>query len=115
MKVDEWAAFDEQSCNIGRHHWNVAKLITKAARLPVKEVPIDALCVAYSYKNLRLRDFVMHMRAVLSADLDYPIILDEDGELMDGRHRLMRAIHEGRETINVVRFEKNPPPDKIDE
>jgi hypothetical protein len=66
--------------------------------------------LSHTYKTLRLRDFVMHMQAVLIADLEAPIILDEDGELMDGRHRIMRALHEGKTTIKAVRFDTNPPP-----
>jgi hypothetical protein len=56
---------------------------------------------------------VMHMRAVNDADLDKPIILDEDGELMDGRHRLMKAMLIGNETIKAVRFDENPSPCKV--
>ncbi len=57
---------------------------------------------------------VMHMKAVQEADLNFPIILDEDGEVMDGRHRIMRAMLEGLETVKAVRFEENPSPDKVD-
>ncbi len=56
----------------------------------------------------------MHMRAALSADLSKPIILDEDGELMDGRHRIMRAMLEGKPSVLAVRFDENPPPCRID-
>ena len=53
---------------------------------------------------------VMHMKAVLNADLSFPIILDEDGEIMDGRHRIMKAILEGKRNIKAVRFNENPEP-----
>lgn len=78
------------------------------------EVPLDHLNVYYTYSKLTLREMVMHMTAVQEADLSYPIILDEDGELMDGRYRIMRAMLEGRPTIKAVRFDENPSPDKID-
>ena len=65
------------------------------------------------YENLNLREFVMHMRAVLDADLSFPIILDEDGEIMDGRHRLLKAMLEGRDSVKCVRFEENPPPCRV--
>lgn len=79
------------------------------------DVKLDHLYVYYTYEKLKLRDFVMHMKAVNEADLSYPIIIDEDGELMDGRHRLMKAMLEGAETIKVVRFEKNPTPCRVEE
>jgi ParB-like chromosome segregation protein Spo0J len=56
---------------------------------------------------------VMHMHAVKNADLKYPIILDEDGEIMDGRHRIMKALYLGVESIKAVRFDANPSPCEI--
>ena len=38
--------------------------------------------------------------------------MDEDGEIMDGRHRMMKCLLEGIETIKAVRFEENPYPCK---
>lgn len=78
------------------------------------EVPLNHLCVYYTYEKLTLREMVMHMQAVNDADLDKPIILDEDGELMDGRHRLMKAMLLGKETIKAVRFDENPSPCQVE-
>ena len=79
------------------------------------DVPINHLSLYYSYEKLTLREMVMHMRAVNDANLDRPIILDEDGELMDGRHRLMKAMLLCLDTIKAVRFDENPSPDKVTE
>lgn len=114
MLIEPWIEPKDQMCNLGRHHWNVARLFELARSLPVMEVPLDHLCVCYSYEKIRLREMVMHIRAIEAADLDAPIILDEDGELMDGRHRLMKAMLYGCSTIKVVRFQKNPAPCKED-
>ena len=56
-----------------------------------------------------------HMKSVNSANLKYPIILDEDGEVMDGRHRIMKAMLENKKTIKAVRFNENPSPCKRDD
>lgn len=77
------------------------------------EVPLNHLNVWHNYEKLTLREMVMHIKAVNAADLNYPIILDEDGELMDGRHRLMKAMLNGHETIKAVRFEENPSPCQV--
>ncbi|CAB4123357.1 hypothetical protein UFOVP40_27 [uncultured Caudovirales phage] len=77
------------------------------------EVPLNHLNVWHSYDKLTLRDMVMHMKAVNAADLNYPIIIDEDGELMDGRHRLMKAMLNGVDTVKVVKFEENPSPCQV--
>ena len=77
------------------------------------DVPLNHLSVYYAYEKLTLREMVMHMKAVNAADLDKPIILDEDGELMDGRHRLMKAMLLDQQTIKAVRFDENPSPDRV--
>lgn len=113
IPIPEWPHHTEQSARLGRHEWSVARLITLSAPLPIMRVPLAHLHLWFKYKDLTLREFVMHMGAVQAADLERPIILDEDGEIMDGRHRIMRALLEGREAVLAVRFLKNPPPDRI--
>ena len=113
MKVKDWHSPREQMCSLGRHSWSVPRLFELARELPVMDVPLDHLSLYYTYEKLTLREMVMHMKAVNAADLDKPIILDEDGELMDGRHRLMKAMLEGAATIKAVRFDENPSPDRV--
>ena len=74
------------------------------------DVPLNHLSLYYTYEKLTLREMVTHMKAVNAADLKKPVILDEDGELMDGRHRLMKAMLIGAKTIKAVRFDENPSP-----
>ncbi len=113
MKIKEWYKPSDQMCSLGRHSWSVPRLFELSRNLPVMEVPINHLSLYYTYEKLTLRDMVMHMNAINNADLDKPIILDEDGELMDGRHRLMKAMLLGKETIKAVRFDENPSPCKV--
>lgn len=109
VKIEEFFPYKEQFSTLGKNTWSVARLIELSRDFPVYEVPIMAMGI-YKIYEVNMREFVMHMKTVLAADLDYPIILDEDGEIMDGRHRLMKAMLEGKETIKVVRFQKNPAP-----
>lgn len=115
MKIVEWIKPDNQMARIGRHNWSVTRLFELSRGLPVMDVVIDHMSTYFKYENLTLRELIGHMKAVDAADLSYPIILDEDGELMDGRHRLMKAIMLGHKTIKAVRFEENPSPCKVDE
>jgi len=112
MKIKDWISPNEQECRIGRHIWCVARLFELSRELPVMEIPLNHLNVANIYERLTMREMVMHMKAVNSADLKKPIILDEDGEIMDGRHRIMKAMLTGQKAIKAVRFDENPPPDK---
>jgi len=113
MKIKNWISPQDQMCRLGRHMWSVPRLFELVRDFPVMEIPLNHLSVYYIYEKLTLREMVMHMRAVNDADLDKPIILDEDGELMDGRHRLMKAMLIGNETIKAVRFDENPSPCKV--
>ena len=48
---------------------------------------------------------------IFDADLAYPVILNAEGQLMDGAHRLAKAWMEGRTHIAAVRFPVTPDPD----
>ena len=115
MRINQWASHLEQTCSIGRHTWNVARLVELSRGLPEMDIPLNHLCVYYTYEKLTLREMVMHMKAVNDADMSFPIILDEDGELMDGRHRVMKAMLLGLSSVKAVRFDANPSPDKVSE
>jgi len=58
---------------------------------------------------MKVREFVAHMKLILDADMEFPIILDQDACLFDGRHRMVRALLEGYENIKTQRFEEDPP------
>ena len=113
MKIRDWDNYKEQKCTLGKHRWAVARLIELSKELPIKEIPLDYLNIYNTYDKLTLRDMVMHINAINNCNLDYPIILDEDGELLDGRHRIMKALLLGKDTIKVVRFDENPIPCEI--
>ena len=95
-----------------RETWIVANLWEQAKDLPVQEMPMSALNLWSLHPKVKtMRDFVAHMKNVLEADMSYPIILDEDGWVMDGRHRIAKALLEGHEKIKFVRFDITPSPD----
>lgn len=114
MEINKWCDKETQFAQVGRHLWSVAKLFELAKSLPVMEVSLDHINIWHKYKDLTLRDMVMHIKAVQDADLNFPIILDEDGVLMDGRHRIMKCLLNNIKTIKVVRFNKNPDPCRIE-
>jgi hypothetical protein len=115
MKIKPFIKTHAQMSRLGCHSWSVARLFELSKDFKVMEIPLDHLHLHYTYENLTLRDMVMHMIAVVRADLSFPIILDEDGEVMDGRHRIMKALIWGHKTIKAVRFDENPEPCRIKE
>lgn len=110
MKIPVWDSPENQSCVIDKNTWQISRLLELSRNLPVMDIPIDHLYVYCVYEKLSLREIVMHMKAVNDADLSKPIILDENGGIMDGRHRIMKTILLGLDTIKAVRFEENPTP-----
>ena len=63
----------------------------------------------------QIHSFIFQMKRVSQCSLDYPIILDEVGQIADGYHRLCKAILEGKETIKAIRLLEMPAPDRIEE
>lgn len=106
----ETPEFETQVYHECGKEWSVQRLIGLAKKLPVMEVPLAHLFIGYRYDGVNLQQLVGHMRAALDADLNYPIILSADGSVMDGRHRIMKALLEGRKTIKAVRFPETPAP-----
>ena len=55
-----------------------------------------------------------HCALIRDSDLSIPIILNQAGRVMDGMHRVCKAILEGEEELPAVQFEANPEPDYVD-
>ncbi|HWW00469.1 MAG TPA: hypothetical protein VNZ64_12285 [Candidatus Acidoferrum sp.] len=56
---------------------------------------------------------VEHVRLIETADLSFAIILSSDGRVMDGMHRVAKAVLLGRATIEAVQFTDDPEPDYV--
>ena len=115
MNITKFPTPDRQTSSLGRHKWSVPRLFELSKDLPIMDVPLNHLNIRYTYDGMSLRELAEHVMAVNEADLSFPIILDEDGEIMDGRHRVIKALIKGRTTISAVRFEVNPSPCEISE
>lgn len=102
----------------GLDAWDVDRLIRLSRDLPIHEVPLDAITEVdadywFRYGPIvpTVRRVVEHMRLITEVDLSYPIILATGGRVMDGMHRVARAILDGHSTIKAVRFVTEPEPD----
>ena len=56
---------------------------------------------------------IEHARLISECDLTHPIILDANGRVMDGMHRICKAALNGQSTIPAVQFEDDPEPDFV--
>lgn len=106
-------ALADNSFVSGRKVWIVANLIQHAQHLAPFDLPLAAI---YSGSAVwepvtSPYDMAHHMRRVLDVDTSKPVILDQEGFIMDGWHRVTRAMIDGKATIKAVRFDKTPPHD----
>ena len=60
-----------------------------------------------------LRKIVEHLRLIEATDLRHLIILAAGGRVMDGMHRVTKALLQGHSDIDAVRFESDPKPDYV--
>ncbi len=105
----------------GLSAWDVRRLVRLSRDLPVEQVQltdIAELDETHWYKHEgdspTCRSLLQHMQMIDEVDLDYPIILDENGRVMDGMHRVCRALREDIDRIPAVRFTVTPEPDFVD-
>ncbi len=101
----------------GLDAWDVDRLVAASSHLPVVDVPVSSIAeVDTDYwfcfgPDPTVRHIIEHVRLIRDVDVEYPIILGADGRVMDGMHRIARAILEGRTTVTAVQFTVDPEPD----
>lgn len=101
---------DEQVYHAGKSYWRVSRLLKLTENLKAFKMPIKHLNIYNLYPEINTTiGFVDHVKRVNSADLSCPIILDDEGYVMDGRHRIAKALMKEKKNILAVRFEKTPP------
>ena len=100
--------------------WNVHRLVELSRDLPVRRVQLSQIEEIdqdhwYSHGNAAptCRSIVEHCRLIREADVTFPIILDQRGRVMDGMHRVCRALIDGATEVPAVQFPRDPDPDYV--
>ena len=118
MKVPiEDMKFAESEFRRGGDAWKAQTLydFAKAKEYPVMDMPLWCIDLSDApFDSGSLRNFIFQCKRVQECSLDYPIILDDNGQIADGYHRLCKAILEGKETIKAIRLLEMPSPDRVD-
>jgi hypothetical protein len=104
----------------GLRAWSVQRLVELSNGLERDRIPLSSIreldeaywCSASSQK-LTCRNVVEHARLMQDCDLAFPVILSSDGRVMDGMHRICKALLLGFDHIEAVRFKQDPQPDFI--
>ena len=104
----------------GLSAWNVHVLVEQSSSLLRQRVPLSEIAeIDEPYwaneraQQLTCREVVDHARLMLDCDLAFPVILSSDGRVMDGMHRICKALLEGQSHIEAVRFVHDPEPDYL--
>ncbi len=98
--------------------WTVARLIEHSKGLPVFKIPIAGIDIGRNvFDNVAkdARSLAEHVKRVHDTDLKYPVLLDPNGFIMDGWHRVVKALVQGEEYISAVRFEELPCHEYVEE
>ncbi|MFM4856297.1 hypothetical protein ACEUDN_06150 [Aeromonas hydrophila] len=98
--------------------WDVRRLVRLSRDLPVQAVALGEIAELdqvhwYGHDAARptVRSVVEHCQLMMAADLAYPILLDSAGRVMDGMHRVGKALLLGHSHIEARRFAVDPEPD----
>lgn len=111
----EGCAVHENTYSHNGKVWTVTNLIARAKDLEPFDLPLAAIYLGTEVWTPEGSPFGLayHMRRALDVDTNYPVIMSEEGFIMDGWHRVLRALIDGKPTIKAVRFNKTPPHDYL--
>lgn len=111
IKIEKFSIVDNIACYKGET-FDVPTLIEwcKQKKYPVFDAPLCSLSIdIIPWNNLHdMLDFCYHVKRVNGCSLEYPIILAPNGCLLDGAHRICKAIILGKNTIKCIRLQEMP-------
>jgi hypothetical protein len=100
--------------------WSVRRLVALSANLPIRKIEVTRIAELdedrwYSHGSVlpTCRSVVQHCSLMVNADLAHPIILDQAGRVMDGMHRVCKALMQGVVELPAVQFTQDPDPDYV--
>ena len=100
--------------------WNVHRLVELSRSLVRERVPLSAIreldetyWAGDDSQRLTCRQIADHARLIQDCDLSFAVILSSDGRVMDGMHRICKALLLGSGDVEAVRFVHDPEPDYI--
>lgn len=102
----------------GHNHWNADTLLRECKKQGLEpfELPLAGIDLSVLHFSVKSADeFVWQMKRCMDSNIDYPIILDNLGQVADGSHRICKALFEGRRTILAYRLQEMPEPDYIED
>lgn len=113
-------AFDDENSGYanGKRFWKSATLYAAAKEQECKPYKFYLKYLDMSDRRWnchRIVDIVNCCSRVMKADPDIPIVLSPVGGILDGYHRIVKALMERRTFVMALRLKDMPEPDEVEE
>ena len=100
--------------------WDVHRLVELTSGLSAIDVPLEdirelneAFWFSAEGDVPTCKRITEHAKLMNETSLEYPIILNADGRVMDGMHRVCKAWMNGMKSIKAFRLTTCPEPDYV--
>ena len=107
----EGIAFHESYYSTRGNTYDAPTLVAFAKHKNYKtfDLPLVAIDISHMpFSATTFGQFLYHLKRVNDTSLDYPVILDDEGVICDGWHRVAKAYLEGRSTVKAIRLLEMP-------
>jgi hypothetical protein len=92
----------------GFYAWDVERLVALSKGIAIIEIPLNTIAeidedywFAGSAESPTCRRIAEHCELINKADLSHPVILCSEGRVMDGMHRIAKALLAKRSTVKA--------------
>ena len=115
IEIEDFHVVDG-GCFLGNKRWDNGTLFNAAKGIEPYDLQLSAIDLESSPWNCdTFYNFLFHAKRIENSDMSFPIIQMPTGYIVDGWHRIAKAILRGDETIKCVRLKTMPEPDSIDD
>lgn len=98
--------------------WASANLVQycKEKHYPIFDLPLAGIDLGLlPWSDLgSVKNIAKHVKRILHTDLKHPVILDDNGYIADGWHRIVKALVLGETSVKAIRIQEMPNPDGDD-
>lgn len=104
--------FEKQFYHYKGKKWRVKDLYLAASSIEPYYVPVEELGEKTwkAFEQKTRKEVARHVKLILAADIESPILLSSEGRVMDGNHRIAKAVLMGEKHILAKRFSIDPAP-----
>ena len=107
----EGIAFHESYYSTRGNTYDAPTLVAFAKHKNYKpfDLPLVGIDISHiPFSASTFGQFLYHLKRVNDTSLDYPVILDDEGVICDGWHRVAKAYLEGKPTVKAIRLLEMP-------